>query len=77
MNLSIKDFFGKCDQIHPQFPADMVAFTVEIRNGKLHFLCSNIQRILLVNLIQTVIPQTLKMLINHYNHQISYLELCL
>ena len=25
---------------NPQFPADMVIFTEEIRNGKLHFLCS-------------------------------------
>ena len=23
-----------------QFPADLVTFTEEIRNGKLHFLCS-------------------------------------
>ena len=25
---------------NPQFPADMVTFTEEIINGKLHFLCS-------------------------------------
>ena len=25
---------------NPQFPADLVTFTVEILNGKLHFLCS-------------------------------------
>ena len=25
---------------NPQFPADLVTFTVEIFNGKLHFLCS-------------------------------------
>ena len=25
---------------NPQFPADMVAFTEEILNGKLHYLCS-------------------------------------
>ena len=25
---------------NPQFPADFVAFTEEIFNGKLHFLCS-------------------------------------
>ena len=24
----------------PQFPADLVTFTEEIRNEKLHFLCS-------------------------------------
>ena len=33
MNFSVKDFFSKCDQIHPQFPE-------EILNVKLHFLCS-------------------------------------
>ena len=27
---------------HPQFPADLVAFTGEILNEKLHFLCSAI-----------------------------------
>ena len=26
---------------NPQFPADLVAFTEEILNGKLHFLCSD------------------------------------
>ena len=25
---------------NPQFPEDLVTFTEEIRNGKLHFLCS-------------------------------------
>ena len=25
---------------NPQFPADLVTFTEEILNGKLHFLCS-------------------------------------
>ena len=25
---------------NPQFPSDLVTFTGEIRNGKLHFLCS-------------------------------------
>ena len=25
---------------NPQFPADLVTFTEEIRNEKLHFLCS-------------------------------------
>ena len=37
MKFSIKDFFSKCG---PQFPADLVAFTEVILNGKLHFLCS-------------------------------------
>ena len=27
--------------LNPQFPADMVTFTEEIRNGKLHFLCND------------------------------------
>ena len=35
---SIKDFFSKC--IVPQFTVDLVTFTEEILNGKLHFLCS-------------------------------------
>ena len=34
---SIKDFFSKCDQIRRN--ADLVAFTKEILNGKLPFLC--------------------------------------
>ena len=29
---------------NPQFPADLVTFTEEIRNGKLHFLCSDLIR---------------------------------
>ena len=27
---------------NPQFPADLVTFTEEIVNGKLHFLCSDV-----------------------------------
>ena len=38
MKFSIKFFFSKCDQI--QFPADLVTFTEEILNEKIHFLCS-------------------------------------
>ena len=34
MKFFIKDFSSKCD------PADLVTFTGEILNGKLHFLCS-------------------------------------
>ena len=33
MKLSIKGFFSKCDH------ADLVTFTEEILNRKLHFLC--------------------------------------
>ena len=35
MKFSTKDFFSKCD-----FDCDLIAFTGEINNGKLHFLCS-------------------------------------
>ena len=38
MKFSIKDFFSKCDQIRRKL--DLVTFTEEIVNGKLHFLCS-------------------------------------
>ena len=37
IKFSIKDFSSKYD---PQFSADLVTFTREILNGKLHFLCS-------------------------------------
>ena len=40
MKFSIKDFFSKCDQMR-KFPADLVTFTEEILNRKLHFLCSD------------------------------------
>ena len=37
----IKDFFSKCDQINcDQETADLVTYTEEILNGKLHFLCN-------------------------------------
>ena len=35
MKFSITDFFSKCDQIG-SFPADLITFTEEIYNGKLH-----------------------------------------
>ena len=38
MKLSIKDFFSK----FLQDTADLVTFTEEILNGKLHFLCSDV-----------------------------------
>ena len=38
MKFSIKNFFSKCDQI--KFPADLVTFTKDILNEKLHFLCN-------------------------------------
>ena len=39
MKFFIKDFFSKCDQICSflQFPADLVSFTENTLNGKLHF----------------------------------------
>ena len=37
MKFSIKGFFSKCDQT---VTADLVTFTEEILNGKLHFLCN-------------------------------------
>ena len=39
MKFSIMDFFGTCDKIRRE-SADLVTFTEEIPNGKLHFLCS-------------------------------------
>ena len=47
MKFFIKDFFSKCDQIrrpNPQFPADLVTFTEQTLNGKLHLLCSRTPR---------------------------------
>ena len=38
--ISIKDFFSKSDQIRKKL-ADLVTFSEEIINGKLHFLCSD------------------------------------
>ena len=35
LKFSIKDFFSKCE--NTQFPLDLVTFTEEILNGKLHF----------------------------------------
>ena len=40
MKFSMKGFFSKCDQSR-RFPADLVTFTEEILNVKLHFLCSD------------------------------------
>ena len=36
MKFFIKEFFSKCNQV----PADLLTFTEECLNGKLHFLCS-------------------------------------
>ena len=47
-NFFIKDFFSECDQIRKtaQKTADLVTFTEEIVNGKIHFLCSGCVTIL-------------------------------
>ena len=37
--------FSVMDLPNPQFPEDLVTFTEEILNGKLHFLCSDISYI--------------------------------
>ena len=39
MKFSIKDFCNKCNQIRS--PVDLVTFTEEILNGKLHFCAVN------------------------------------
>ena len=39
MKFSIKDFFSKCVNV-TKSAADLVTFTEEILNRKLHFLCS-------------------------------------
>ena len=46
MKFSIKDFFSKCDQIRRK-TADLVTFTEQILNDKLHFLCSALLQSLL------------------------------
>ena len=39
MKFSMKDFFSKCDRIHRNL-RNLVTFTAEVLNGKLHFLYS-------------------------------------
>ena len=51
MKFFIKDFFSKCNQIDKT--ADLVTFTKEILNGKLHFLCSE-------NLLTSILPEFFK-----------------
>ena len=45
MKFSIKNFFSKCSH-NWQETADLVAFTEENLNGKLHFLCSVMKMLL-------------------------------
>ena len=40
MKFSVKEFLSKLGQIR-KFLVDLVTFTEEILNGKLHFLCSD------------------------------------
>ena len=51
MKFPIKDFFSKFDQIRS---ADLVTFTEEIFNGKLHFLCNVTVEILRERLVLRV-----------------------
>ena len=56
MNFSIKDFFSKCDQIRRKLPIDLVTFTEEIINRKLHF-CTVLlvtKKIILVNVTRQI-----------------------
>ena len=39
---------------NPQFPADLVTFTEEILNGKLHFLCSDREIFLGEKILQVI-----------------------
>ena len=55
MKFSINDFFSKCDQIDRQFPADLVTFTEEILNRKIHFLCSVKVQLCVVSLVHGTI----------------------
>ena len=51
MKFFINDFFSKCDQIN-RFFVNMVTFTEEILNGKLHFLCSATKWLSMNNMIE-------------------------
>ena len=53
MKFSIKDFSSKC--YNPQHTADLVAFTGEILNGKLPFLCSARVKVWILFLIVLVL----------------------
>ena len=51
-----------CELRNPQFPVDLVTFTAEILNGKLHFFCSETTSnkfILKVTLLPKVTPRKL------------------
>ena len=50
VKFSIKDFFSICDQMW-QETADLVTFTKEILNEKLHFLCSASSIFFIVNFL--------------------------
>ena len=41
-NFFIKDVFSECDQIHKK--CGLVTFTEKALNGKLYFLCNEVQR---------------------------------
>ena len=43
MKLSIKDYFSECDEF--RCFAGLIKFIEEILNGKIHFLCSVLEKI--------------------------------
>ena len=63
MKFPIKGLFSKCDQIRRKlriWSADLVTFTEEILNEKLHFLCS-VHPDLLFKLSRKLLNQMLKL----------------
>ena len=50
MEFSIKDFFSKCDQIRKN--GNLVTFTEEILNGRLHFLFNEMNWAKLIYILQ-------------------------
>ena len=54
MKFSIKYFLSKCDQSFLQFSEDLVTFTEEILNGKLHNFCAVIGWAPSFSLLETV-----------------------
>ena len=68
--VSIKDFFSKC-----AFGiADLVTFTKEILNGKLHFLCSDITTTSSKNIWVKFITYEKNNLFDVFNSTRKYLE---
>ena len=55
---------------NPQLPADLVTFTKEILNGKLHFLCS-VSRKTLTKIDEVKSSAHTYVIVNKYLHQKS------